>query len=180
MRKIALIIAIAAVFSGCGSSPDETPNANVNAPNAGITAGQNSNLVPYSNQIDPNAFNGNANNLRTVNRPPENTQESFKSRNAPDDSEFKTMMNSKGEVLETRTFRSHPQLLKIERVTIGSEQKLKVYLKNGRVYDTTEEKIPNFTVAAPQNILIAVGAAPKPGAQPEVKDKTKEEGANKN
>ncbi|MEZ5428538.1 MAG: hypothetical protein R2747_19995 [Pyrinomonadaceae bacterium] len=175
MKKIAFILILAFCWAGCSSSADSAHDKNsVNAGN-GANTGEGSNttgqMVPY-NGVDPEAFNGNTSNVRVVEVPEEKQKTKFDSRPAPDQSEFSTTMNKKGEVLETRTFKDHPQILKIERKTAGKENSLKVYLKNGKVYDLSEEKVPNFRVAAPQNILIAIGVTPKPEAKPKPEGET--------
>ncbi len=75
---------------------------------------------------------------------------------APDDSEVSSRMNDKGEPLETRVFKNHPVLVKVERTNLDNRN-VKVYLKNGKVFDLPESKADNFLTAAADDILIAVG-----------------------
>ena len=164
MNKILFTSGLVVALAGCSSPANDAPNANADTgpANTVSNAATNSEMVPYGNNPDPAAFNKSAENIRNVSSQPSNENTDYHSRNAPDDSEFRTTMNRKGEVLETRTFRSHPQLLKIERKTVGQEKSLKVYLKNGKAFVVSEDQIPNFLVAAPGNILLAIGLAPAP------------------
>jgi hypothetical protein len=124
--------------------------------------------------VDPNAFNANSSDIRVVNRDTSNLKTPFGPLPAPDESEFKTEGRKDGSFAETRTFKNHPQLLKIERVTLGKDVSLKVYLKNGKSFNVTEEQVPNFRIAAAQNVLIAIGQAPKLPDQPAQTTKSEE------
>jgi len=75
---------------------------------------------------------------------------------APDNSEVSSRMNDKGEPLETRIFKKHPVLAKIERTDLNN-QNVKVYLKNGKVVNLPEGRVENFLTAPAENILKAVG-----------------------
>ena len=75
---------------------------------------------------------------------------------APDDSEITSRMNDKGEPLETRVFKKHKVLAKVERTDLNN-QNVKVYLKNGRVLNLPEGKVENFLTASADEILKAVG-----------------------
>jgi len=75
---------------------------------------------------------------------------------APDNSEVSSRMNDKGEPLETRVFKNHPVLVKVERTNLDNRN-VKIYLKNGKVFDLPESKAGNFLTAAADEILIAVG-----------------------
>jgi len=76
---------------------------------------------------------------------------------APDNSEITNTMNAKGQPLETRTFKNHRVLVKVERTDLNSRD-IKVYLKNGKVVNLPEEMADNFLNAAAADILKAVGA----------------------
>jgi len=65
-------------------------------------------------------------------------------------------MNDKGEPLETRIFKKHPVLAKIERTDLNNRN-VKVYLKNGKVVNLPEGRVENFLTAPAENILKAVG-----------------------
>lgn len=80
---------------------------------------------------------------------------------APDNSVITTSMNKQGAPVETRTFKSHPTLLKVERVyTDLKNPTITVYLKNGKTYDLPKEKIDDIFNVSANDILNAVGAAP--------------------
>jgi len=74
---------------------------------------------------------------------------------APDNSEITNEMNEKGQPLETRTFKKHQILTKIERIDLDN-QNVRVYLRNGRVVNLPEGKIENFLTAPASDILNAL------------------------
>lgn len=76
-------------------------------------------------------------------------------RPAPENSEFAVLLTDV--VLERRTFKSHPQLLKVEKVTDREKKTIKVYLKDGRVVEIPGEKIDSISTASSTAILQAAG-----------------------
>lgn len=76
---------------------------------------------------------------------------------APDDSEVTTELLDN--VVETRTFKKHPQLLKVERTTYVSENKkvIKVFLKGGSVKEVADSKLPEPMKAPAADIMKAIG-----------------------
>ncbi len=75
---------------------------------------------------------------------------------APDNSEVLSRMNDKGEPLETRIFKNHRVLAKVERTDLNN-QNIKVYLKSGKVVNLPEGRVENFLNASADDILKAVG-----------------------
>lgn len=75
---------------------------------------------------------------------------------APDNSEVSSRMNDKGEPLETRVFKNHSVLIKVERTNLDNRN-VKIYLKNGKVLNLPESKADNFLTASADDILTAVG-----------------------
>lgn len=75
---------------------------------------------------------------------------------APDNSEIVNTMDAKGQPLETRTFKNHPILVKIQRTDLNNRD-IKVYLKNGKVVILPENQAGVFLTAPAGDILKAVG-----------------------
>ena len=75
---------------------------------------------------------------------------------SPDNSEIISSMDAKGQPLETRTFKNHPILVKIERTNLDSRD-IKVYLKNGKTVVLPESWADSFLTAPASDILKAVG-----------------------
>lgn len=75
---------------------------------------------------------------------------------APDNSEVLSRMNDKGEPVETRIFKNHRVLTKVERTDLNN-QNIKVYLKNGKALNLPEGRVGNFLTAPADDILKAVG-----------------------
>lgn len=92
---------------------------------------------------------------------------------APDNSTYSAEMNAKGQPVETRTFKSHPILVKIEKITLSPRDYVfKIYLKNGKVVESKSEELKQFRYIAPANILDAIDMLPK--ATPDPNDPTKD------
>ena len=188
MKKTAIILSLFIFLSACSSVAEETANNNTAAVNVNaaktevvVVTNANSEMIPM-NGVDPNAFNGNSANVKVVNPDTSKLPPILGPRPAPEETEFQTKGRNDGSFAETRTFKNHPQLSKIERVTNGKNVSLKVYLKNGKAVEVTQEQIPNFRIAAAQDILLAAGIKPKietPPAQTtkgETKSEEKDDG----
>jgi len=80
-------------------------------------------------------------------------------RPAPDDSVFTTQLTDVG--LETRTFKNHPLLNKVERITSPKGKTIKVYLRSGKIVELPGDKLANISSIPASEILKAVGIAPK-------------------
>lgn len=177
--RLACPFALALFAAGCaGSAPDPaavpaTPDA-ATAPNANQAAMTNGGQLPYRGieKVDPNAFNAANDNLKVIPTDPNKSRLSVAGRSAPDDSIISVTMNQKGDPIETRIFRSHPLIAKIEKTTTVQEARYKVYLRDGRVLPAPAEKMENFSALAPENILDAVGLLPKPDLNVRSSEKT--------
>jgi hypothetical protein len=167
MNYLGAFLSVILVFTAC-SSPAEKSTANTNIANANansdIASNANSKMIPLEG-VDANKFNANASDVPVANRLPTSQESIVGPRPAPDNSQNNTEMRPDGSVSETRTFKDHPELLKVERITVGTKVSLKVYLRNGKVIEVPKEKIPEFQVVAPGNILLAAGIKP-PVVQP--------------
>lgn len=92
-------------------------------------------------------------------------------RPAPENSEFSAALTDI--VFERRTFKAHPQLLKVEKITKGEKKTVKVYLIDGKVIELPGESVPFISTAPSAAILQAAGlserspAAKKPNAKTE-------------
>lgn len=175
MKNFVFIVTTAIFLSGCSSTPpvNSPGNANTNQVNANTVTTINTNqqeMTPYNGvqNLNPNAFNATNNNLKVVPYQPKKGELPYGSRAAPDDSVISSGSRGK-EFLETRTFRSHDVLDKVEKIMDGKTVKYKVYLKNGKVVDAPAEQMNNFAAMAPVNILEVIGIKPKP--QPATEEK---------
>lgn len=159
-------------YTGCGgnaAAPETSGNANVSNT---VTAPANTDVSSNGGKmqpIDTVETREVANNLPVpvnANVMVVNSEQLKPETNempAPDNSTFSTEMNSKGQPVETRTFKSHPVVAKIEKITMNSRDYVfKIYLKNGKVVESKSEKLKDFRVIAPANILDAIGMLPAP------------------
>ena len=161
-----LITFISAIFLyGCSTTSEESGfNENYNpytnkTANAENKTDKSAKVVPYNglkkSDVD-DAFNRSANPDAKQNN--SNSVPTAITKPLPENSEISTEMNSKGYVLETRTFKDHPVLTKIEKTTITPKKtELKVYFKSGKVYAVPEGKLKDFRTASSQEIYQAVG-----------------------
>src|SRR5215213_11490706 len=166
-----LFTAILIVLSGCSSKTETNQAANgalpanSNPANANSIAATNSNppgAQPYNGvqNLNPSAFNATNDNLKVIPVQPKKDEMPYGSRTAPDDSIISS--GSRGrDFVETRTFKSHAVLDKVEKIMDGRTTKYKVYLKSGKVVDAPAEKMSNFAVTSPEGILDAIGMMPK-------------------
>lgn len=176
MKYFVFIISIFIVLSGCSAKTENTsttangpqPSApSSNSADANTVAATNTNppaaLQPYNGMqnLDPNAFNATNDNRKVIKYEPKKDELPFGTRIAPDDSTLSTGSRGK-EFVETRVFRSHPELAKVEKIMDGKTTRYKVYLKNGKVVEAPAEKLENMAALAPANILEAIGIQPKP------------------
>ena len=160
------------ILCGCSSKGSETANANLqNSTNSNTAAATNiaqanssstvagNESVQVVQNIDPNAFNANPKtNVRVVPVDPKDdkNKSGVTGRTAPDNSLVTSTMDAKGMPIEVRTFINNPYLIKVERI-FTNPKTIKIHLKNGKVVEVSEDKLPNFTAASPGNILIAAG-----------------------
>ncbi len=175
MNRIAILFTIAICFAACSSPSSEVKKTELGTagPNTNSVANLNSNakMVPREG-VDPTGFDSNSSDTPVTNQPRSNQSSPVGPRSAPDNSELNTTMRPDGTFAETRTFKDHPQLIKIERVTSGQKVSLKIYLKNGKVVEVPKEKLPEFQVIAPGTILLAAGVKPAAPAVNQSTDKT--------
>ena len=176
MKYFVFIITISIVFSGCSanietnSAAANTTNSNAltaNQPNTNSTAETNSPPVQMqtNKSIDKNsnANNFNAPNI-TINGDkikPKKDELPVGSVAALDDSVIFSESRGK-DFVETRTFKNHPVLVKIEKIMDGKTNVYKVYLKNGKVIDAPEEKMKSYETLSAASILYEIGLQPKP------------------
>lgn len=74
---------------------------------------------------------------------------------APENSEFAAVLTDV--VFERRTFKNHPQLSKVEKITNGAKKTIKVFLIDGKVIEVPGEKIDFISKASSATILKAAG-----------------------
>jgi hypothetical protein len=185
---ITLAAAIISMLSACGggtaadtasNAAQRPPAANVsnNQPPAGsaaATATAPADAVAEKRSVERrlNGSTGNPeSNVQVIKINPDQTAKN-PGTTLGDGSEVSTVLDARGAV-ETRTFKNHPQLAKLERTTNGNQVTVKVYLTNGRSVAVAGEKIRNFTNDSAEQILRAAGIEPKPAPAGEApKEKT--------
>jgi hypothetical protein len=166
MNRFVLVISLAIfTFSGCSKQSAETAKAGSNsqAVNTAPANGNTQVIVPQPASADANQNVG-MGVIETPKLPKKLASNSAAGsipvqtgRPAPDDSTFTSTLTDVGR--ETRIFRKHPQLLKVEKVIEIGKQSVKVYLRSGRVIDLPGEKIPNLSTIPASEILQIAGVA---------------------
>ena len=177
MQKFVALILFSVMFAGCSSEAkqptESTPNKNT------VTAGKNTNTVVLGNSDQPAILDAEPSNkltptkqdiiakLRQKNLAAANTPASGpppppQYRPAPDDSVVATAMNSKGSVVETRIYKNHPNLSRVELKWVSPDDKrVKIYLRNGKVVEKKAANIDNLGTT-PTSVLLqmaGIGAA---------------------
>jgi len=147
------------------NSPNNSSRAEMNQPNANVEARQTeSNVVQI---LSPAVSKQNANSWEKKRGSGDENPEPIAAipltTAAPDNSEISGTMNDQGVPIETRAFKNNPLLAKVEKIyTNANNPSIKVYLKNGKVINVPPDKIGNPSTASANEILVAVGAIPKP------------------
>lgn len=187
VSKVFLLAIFSFVLVGCQGSSSETNSAAAPNANSAVSSSQTNSYVASNGETMQPAFNGNAANVVNNVQIPANTTvvnlttETAKTNEpvqpeipAADNSTFSAEMNDKGQPVETRTFKSHPILAKIEKITLSPRDYVfKVYLKDGKVVESKSEELKQFRFIAPQNILEAINKMP-PKPTPDPNDPTRD------
>ncbi len=174
-RKISAIIFITVSLIG-GSCASSSENVNSSASNAGasppfVERPQEglSNLSPSATNVNalPNESVGAVKNVNGMLIPanakvevikPKPGKSELLERPAPFDSVVSIEMNGDGDVIERRTFKQHPSISKVEKLTkSATEFRYRVYLRNGKVLDLNRDAMENPLTASPDDILKASG-----------------------
>jgi len=171
-----LIILTAAVAGACSGSTETAKNSsssaaasngNTVANRAAVPGAQSNSAMPASNAPGVNV----AGQKRLINEPAAPDRPPSQFSEAPEDSTLTTTMNPKGQVLEIRVFRSHPQLAKVEATWIGPQQRsVKFFLRNGRTGEVTTATLQDLKTATVAELLEIAGIGTK---GPAATDKSK-------
>lgn len=140
-------------FAAC-SSPEKRTNANKEVPTIPTNTQGNTGNNTQPVVIQTDNTNGAVNTLNAeVIKPTKMTTNP--GRPVSDNSEIFTEL--KDVPIETRVFKSHPQLIKVVKTGMPGKMTIKVYLKNGKVADVPGDKFPNLGAETAASILDAVG-----------------------
>src|SRR3954471_22095173 len=156
-RFAVVILAVLAMLA-CSNSPQ--PNSGENRP---PNTGANVTITPPSGHPPPEvALNGNlaerTNQKRKIDLPAAGAPPPGRSFDAPEDSAITTAMNSQGQILEIREFKSHPQLARLELTWTGPKEKiLKIFLRDGGTREVSGSEIPNLRSVTGAQILELAG-----------------------
>lgn len=173
---ILLVTGIILSMLGCGSPEGDKPGNAANTPtnktantqaadlNANLAYGVNGNIPAGTNVLV------NANRVQVIPKEPKPMVMT-----APEESEYTSELTDVAR--EVRTFKNHPQLLKVEKTIKSDSQTVKVYLRNGKVVTISPDKVRSIRYDAASSFLAAAGVIPPPpalGAPSEKKDKSGE------
>jgi len=187
VSKVFLLAIFSFILVGCQESGSETNSTAAPNANSAISSSQTNSYVASNGETMQPAFNGDAKNVGNGLQVPANTtvvnvntqtvkpEEPMKSElPAADNSTYSAEMNDKGQPVETRTFKGHPILAKIEKTTLSPRDYVyKVYLKDGKVVESKSEELKQFRFIAPENILGAINKLP-PKPTPDPNDPTRD------
>lgn len=185
-RALFATLGLVAIFiaGACSSATEEKPSAKTNSTtnNANIASVQTGTEVSPPVAADPNAVNATGapmdgpaanrlqskmNALRDDGQPVDNAKVQAmalkNARPAPDNSTFASYLTDAG--YEIRTFKNHPQLLRVEKKVATDSQTLKVFLRGGRVVELPGNSISTLATASANAILAAAGVQQSPAPQ---------------
>ncbi len=161
--KFKSIILLAAILAAVLVTACSSDSGNSEAPKSN-TPTKNSNVnVSVPNQPDANANSGNTVTVvnSNANRPTNQLREpTLAAKPAPDNSTFTSTMDKDGTFIEVREFKDNPSIIKVVRKMYVDKSKYFVYLKSGKVVEAPADKMKDFRVIAPSNILEAIGMKP--------------------
>ncbi len=170
--KTILILIITVAYTGCQGNATETNSATANNNSSPVVNAANTLTAANGETVQP-VFNGEMKEVANGFPVPVNAnvtivntnqaRDTMRENPAPDDSTFSAEMNGKGQPVETRTFKSHLVLAKVEKITMSPRDYVfKIYLKNGKVVESKSDQLKDFRVISPLNILDAIGMKPQP------------------
>lgn len=159
MRNIFLLLLLSIVFlcsSGCGGTQIASNQSNVNTSNVNATPAA-ANAVNETLTPPANAANANANMPPpTVIKPKASGTPGGQT--APDNSVVTVSLTK--DLVQTRTFKGHPTLLKIEETSPDGDatrKTIKVFLKGGQIKELSPDKIGDPMAEPAAKILAALG-----------------------
>jgi len=162
MKNLVLfsICVSAFIAIACGGS-SESPANNARTQVVNANPANNAGLVPYT----PANSAANANVAADANVPVTVTKLNGEKKPityaAPDDSDYNTSMDSKGEAVETRTFHSDKYLTKVVRTWKSpSDKTISIYLKSGKVVNLPGDEWPDIKGQPVENFYAAAGIKP--------------------
>jgi hypothetical protein len=151
-------LAMANLSSACsdGSTTDAGTNtsaagANRIMPNA-VTSAQTGSLEPPRNN-------------QTAGGVPAGNNPILRFEPAPEDSQIAVATKSNGQLYETRIFKRHPQLVKVDSTSFGGKEKeLNILLRDGQVKSVTTDSLGDLKQATSSQLLQLAGI--RPGGPP--------------
>jgi hypothetical protein len=82
-------------------------------------------------------------------------------RPGPENSEIATTMNDRGQPVEVRVFKDHPQLQRVEAVWLGPTEKLlRITLRDGNTVEVKTDSIANLASAS-ADVLVQLATGSK-------------------
>jgi hypothetical protein len=162
MRNLAItiLLALTATLVACSGFFSASNSSNSNAANAELVAApdDNANLDIDADLEDANA-NANVVNALPARRPLSTPTPDLLAREAPDDSVITAENDPDGDLVETRIFKNHDMVAKVERVLPASRRDgtIRVFLRNGKVYEFPVSRMKNALKDSPDDIVRSVG-----------------------
>lgn len=146
---LASVVCASCSGGGAGNAGNRGPNAN--DANAIKVIQTNAN----TNRADPNANTVSSNKTAVV-----PAMSSPTPLPAPDNSTVKSEMLRDGTAREVREFKDDPTIIKVERRISSQKDRYFVYLRNGKVVEAPADKMKDYRIFAPANILEIIGVKP--------------------
>jgi ABC-type Fe3+-hydroxamate transport system substrate-binding protein len=159
MKRLSIVLIISAMwaFSACSSGSDAASNAsNENKAVVETVTSPEGDTVQVNIPEVPDPANSNA--QLKVPDPMKAGKPVPMARPAPEDSEFTATLTDVA--TEIRTFRNHPQIRRVEKVSDGKKSTVKVFLVNGKTAEFDGAKLPSLIQASSHQILELAGVEP--------------------
>ena len=154
--------------TACGSADSNVASGSQNSnqtvrfaqPSSAInsdSAGQNTNFSTQNANTANNSRVQQLEQMRAAANKPGQKVASLNSRPGPEDSTLTSTLTDVAR--ETRVWNKHPTLAKVEKIHDGAEGSIKVYLKNGKVFDLPGKSIEQLYSVPAATVLSLVGVA---------------------
>jgi len=161
-----LLAAAMLVCFGCGGADQaaktsENDSSGVAGNTNSIPAGENSLNADITEDPVTAAKNARMQELRNANTQAATTSPKESTPlPAPENSEYSVSLGKVG--LETRVFKDHKVINKVEKIIDGKRTADKIYLRSGKVVDVPAEKVENLRIISAAELMDLAGVHPAP------------------
>ena len=148
-----VVVASFAMCWGCSNSA-ETVNDNPKPLSDPVAVSKPEQTGNSSTVPTPESIGLKPRGKKMIDSPASGSPPPLQFRRAAEDSEIAPSMNERGEVVETRVFKSHPQIVRAEAVWKNAKDALlKITLRDGKTIDVKTDRLVNLQTARTRDLM---------------------------